>query len=115
MHGNPLRLWFAARANAELSALRRIALAGTRLAKATCRSIRLKLLNIGTCVSVGSHRIKIALASAFSAADVFALAHAHYAEPSPEQPAPTALRSTTGIIAEINQTAQALRLSETRI
>ena len=44
MRANQLRLWFASMAYVLLSALRRIALAGTRLAKATCGSIRLKLL-----------------------------------------------------------------------
>lgn len=76
MRANQLRLWFAAMAYVLLSALRRIALAGTRLAKATCGSIRLKLLKIGARVSVSARRIKIAFASACPAADVFALAHA---------------------------------------
>ena len=47
MRANQLRLWFASMAYVLLAALRRIALAGTRLAKATCGSIRLKLLKIG--------------------------------------------------------------------
>ena len=76
MRANQLRLWFAAMAYVLLSALRRIALAGTRLATATCGSIRLKLLKIGARVSVSARRIKISYASAAPAADVFAVAHA---------------------------------------
>ena len=44
MRANQLCLWFAAMAYVLLAALRRIALAGTCLARATCGSIRLKLL-----------------------------------------------------------------------
>jgi hypothetical protein len=66
----------AAMAYVLLSALRRIALAGTRLATATCGSIRLKLLKIGARISVSARRIKISSASACPAADVFVLAHA---------------------------------------
>ncbi len=76
MRANQLRLWFAAMAYVLLSALRRIALTGTRLAKATCGSIRLKLLKVGARVSVSARRIKISFTSACPAADVFALAHA---------------------------------------
>ncbi len=76
MRANQLRLWFAAMAYVLLSALRRIALAGSRLAKATCGSIRLKLLKIGAQVRVSVRRIRIAMASACPYAQEFALAHA---------------------------------------
>ena len=46
-----------------LAALRRIALAHARLARATCGSIRLKLLKIGAQVRLSTHRIRIAMAS----------------------------------------------------
>ncbi len=46
-----------------MSALRRIALAGTRFAHATCGTIRLKLLRIGALVTTSVRRIKIAMAS----------------------------------------------------
>ncbi len=76
MRANQLRLWFAAMAYVLLSALRRIALGQTRLAKATCGSIRLKLLKVGAHVRVSARRIKISFASAAPVGDVFALAHA---------------------------------------
>ena len=47
-----------------LCALRRIGLAHTRLARATCGTIRLKLLKIGALVRISVRRIKVAMASA---------------------------------------------------
>ena len=76
MRANQLRLWFAAMAYLLLAALRRIALAGTRLARATCGSIRLKLLKIGAQVRLSTRRIRIAMASGAPHADAFAQAHA---------------------------------------
>ncbi len=72
MRANQLRLWFASMAYVLLAALRRIALAGTRLVKATCGSIRLKLLKIGAQVRLSARRIRIAMASACPHADTFA-------------------------------------------
>ncbi|MCE2494692.1 MAG: IS1380 family transposase [Alphaproteobacteria bacterium] len=76
MPANQLRLWFAAMAYVLLATLRRIALAGTRLARTTCGSIRLKLLMIGAQVRGSARRIRIAMASACPHADTFAHAHA---------------------------------------
>jgi len=64
MRANQLRLWFASLAYVLLCALRRIALRHTQFAKATCGTIRLKLLKIGALVRVSVRRIKIAMASA---------------------------------------------------
>jgi hypothetical protein len=75
MRANQLRLWFASFAYVLICALRRLGLAHTRLAEATCGTIRLKLLKIGAQVRVSVRRIKIAMASAFPYADEFALAH----------------------------------------
>lgn len=74
LRGNQLRLWFASMAYVLLCALRRIALHGTDLAKATCGTIRLKLLKIGAIVRISVRRIKIAMASACPAAQDWALA-----------------------------------------
>ncbi len=76
MRANQLRLWFAAMACVLLAALRRIALARTRLARATCGSIRLKLLKIGAQVRPSSRRIRIAMATGSPHAPEFARAHA---------------------------------------
>jgi hypothetical protein len=74
MRANQLRLWFASMAYALLCALRRIALAGTQLASATCGTIRLKLLKIGAQVTTSVRRVKIAFASACPFKDIFAAA-----------------------------------------
>jgi Transposase DDE domain group 1 len=76
MRANQLRLWFASFAYVLMCALRRIALAGTELARATCGSIRLKLLKIGAQITISVRRVKIALASSYPGQHLFALAHA---------------------------------------
>jgi hypothetical protein len=75
MRANQLRLWFASLAYVLIEAVRRLALQGTQLAKATAGSIRLKLLKLGAIVTVSVRRIKIAIASACPTRHVFALAH----------------------------------------
>jgi hypothetical protein len=64
MRANQLRLWFASMAYVLLDGLRRIGLKATKLADATCGTIRLKLLKIGALVRISVRRVKIALASA---------------------------------------------------
>jgi Transposase DDE domain group 1 len=76
MRANQLRLWFAAMAYVLLCALRRIGLAHTQFAEATCGTIRLKLLKVGALVRISVRRIKLAMASACPWQDEFALAHA---------------------------------------
>jgi hypothetical protein len=76
MRANQLRLWFAAMAYVLVCALRRIALAGTELARATCGTIRLKLLKIGAQVTVSVRRVHIAMTSACPARAIFAHARA---------------------------------------
>ena len=76
MRANQLRLWFAAMAYVLLCALRRLGLAHTEFASATCGTIRLGLLKIGAQVRLSVRRVKVAMASAFPNAAAFALAHA---------------------------------------
>lgn len=76
MRANQLRLWFASMAYVLLKALRRIALHTTRLAEATCGTIRLKLLKIGASVCVSVRRVKLAMASGCPYQAEFAIAHA---------------------------------------
>ena len=76
MRANQLRLWFASMAYVLMCALRRIALAGTELARATCATIRLKLLKIGAQVTVSVRRVRIAMTAACPARAIFAHAHA---------------------------------------
>jgi hypothetical protein len=74
MRTNQLRLWFASFAYVLMCALRRIGLAGTELAQATCGTIRCKLLKIGARVTVSVRRVKLALASACPYREVVAVA-----------------------------------------
>lgn len=76
MRANQLRLWFASIAYVLLCALRRIGLAHTQFAAATCGTIRLKLLKIGAQVRISVRRVKIAMASAYPWQQEWALAHA---------------------------------------
>jgi len=74
MRANQLRLWFYSMAYILLCAMRRIALHHTEFAKATCGTIRLKLLKIGAHVRVSVRRIKVAMASGCPVAQVWGLA-----------------------------------------
>jgi len=65
MRANQLRLWFASMAYVLICALRRIGLAHTQFARASCGTIRLKLLKIGALVRTNVRRIKLAMPSAF--------------------------------------------------
>ena len=75
LSANQLRLWFASLAYVLMTALRRMALAGTELAQATAGTIRLKLLKLGALVRVSVRRVKIAIASACPLKGLFAQAH----------------------------------------
>jgi hypothetical protein len=85
MMANQLRLWLASMAYVLICALRRIGLAHTQFAEATCGTIRLKLLKIGALVTISVRRIKIAMASACPWAQEWRLAAArlHHARASP--------------------------------
>ena len=71
LRANQLRLWFSTFAYVLVSALRRTGLQGTRLAKATCGTIRLKLFKIGARVDTSVRRFALHLASACPYQDVF--------------------------------------------
>src|ERR1051326_3376892 len=75
MRANQPRLWFASMAYVLLCALRRIGLAHSQFADATCGTIRLKLLKIGALVRISVRRIKVAMSSACPWQNEFALAH----------------------------------------
>jgi hypothetical protein len=71
MRANQLRLWMSTFAYTLVAALRRSALKGTRLARATCGTIRLKLLKLGAQLTISVRRFVIHLASACPYQDVF--------------------------------------------
>jgi hypothetical protein len=83
MRANQLRLWFASFAYVLLCAVRRIGLAHTQFAEATCGTIRLKLMKLAGLVRVSARRIKFSLASACPYADEWRLAAARLARDRP--------------------------------
>jgi Transposase DDE domain group 1 len=76
MRANQLRLWFASMAYVLICALRRIGLSHTQFARASCGTIRLKLLKIGALVRTSVRRIKLAMATAFPYQAEYRAAHA---------------------------------------
>lgn len=74
MRSNQLRLYFSTFAYTLLEAFRRLALKGTRMARAQCGTIRLRLLKIGALIRVSVRRLVIALSSGCPDADLFAQA-----------------------------------------
>lgn len=76
LRANQLRLWFASMAYVLMAALRRLGLAGTRLADATCGTIRLRLLKLGALVCISVRRVKLAMASAHPWQDEWRQAYA---------------------------------------
>lgn len=79
MHANQLRLWLSSFAYVLLDALRRKALFGTKLAQATCGTLRLRLLKIGAWVVHSVRRVRIAMASNCPARELWMLAYARLA------------------------------------
>jgi len=75
LRANQLRLWFASMAYVLICALRRIGLAHTQFARATCGTIRLKLLKIGALVRISVRRVHLAMASGCPWQNEFRLAH----------------------------------------
>lgn len=71
MRANQLRLWFSSMAYVLVSALRRHALKGTQAAKATCGTIRLKLLKIGALVKVSCRRVLVQFPDAYPYKELF--------------------------------------------
>jgi hypothetical protein len=71
MRANQLRLWFSAMAYVIMNELRGRALQSTEFARATCETIRLKLLKIGAQVKVSVRRVYVSLASGYPYQEVF--------------------------------------------
>jgi hypothetical protein len=71
MRANQLRLYFASMAYVLTNELRRLALAGTALARAQVSTIRTRLFKIGAIVKISVRRIYVALSSVFPLREVF--------------------------------------------
>jgi len=71
MRSNQIRLWLSSLAYVLMSGLRRLGLAGTKIARSRCDTIRLKLLKIGASVRVSVRRVWVSLASGYPLRDLF--------------------------------------------
>ena len=71
MRANQLRLWFSSVAYTLMQALRRLGLKGTKLAKAQCGTIRLKLLKIGAQVRVTVRKVWVSLSESYPYQQLF--------------------------------------------
>jgi hypothetical protein len=77
MRANQVRLFCSSVAYVLLSALRRLGLAGTELARAQCQTIRSKLLKVGALVRVTVRKVWVKLSGGCPYADVFRRVHAN--------------------------------------
>ena len=71
MTSNQLRLWFSTFAYLLVAQLRATALRGTRLAKATAGTIRVRLFKIAANVGVSVRRVHVRMAGAFPLQELF--------------------------------------------
>jgi hypothetical protein len=71
LRSNQLRLWFSTLAYVLMHKLRAVGLAGSEFARATCGTIRLRLLKIGALVKVSVRRVRVSLSSAYPWATLF--------------------------------------------
>jgi len=75
MRSNQIRLCFSSMAYCLLQALRELGLEGTKMAKAQCSTIRVRLLKIGARVRVTVRKVWIEMATGHPARDLFAAVH----------------------------------------
>ena len=71
MRADQLRLWFSSVAYTLMSALRRLGLKGTTLAKAQCHTIRLKRLKLGAQIKVTVRKVWVSLAESYPYCSLF--------------------------------------------
>ena len=71
LRSNQIRLWLSSLGYVLVSGLRRLGLAGTKMARSRCDTIRLKLLKIGASVRVSVRRVWVSLASGYPLRDLF--------------------------------------------
>lgn len=77
MRANQLRLWFSSVAYTLMLAFRRLGLKGTKLAKAQCGTIRLKLLKIGAQIRLTVRKIWVSLSESYPYQQLFRQVYAN--------------------------------------
>jgi len=83
LRANELRLWFSSVAYTLMTALRRLGLTGTDMAKARCDTIRLKLLKIGAQIRVTVRKVWVALAEGYPYQRLFRQVYDHLVRLTP--------------------------------
>ena len=71
LRSNQIRLYFSSLGYCLLEALRRLGLAGTKMARAQCTTIRLRLLKIGARMRITARKVWISLATGYPWAGEF--------------------------------------------
>lgn len=71
IRSNQIRLYFSSVAYMIVNALRRLGLRGTKMAKAQCHTIRLKLLKVGAQIRVTVRKVWISFAEGYPFRDIF--------------------------------------------
>ena len=74
---NQIRLYFSSIGYCVLEALRRLGLAGTKMARAQCTTIRLRLLKIGARIRITARKVWISLATGYPWAGEFGQVYAN--------------------------------------
>ena len=74
---NQIRLYFSSIGYCVLEALRRLGLAGTKMARAQCTTIRLRLLKIGARIRITARKVWISLATGYPWAGEFEQVYAN--------------------------------------
>ena len=83
LRSNQIRLYFSSIGYCVLEALRRLGLAGTKMARAQCTTIRLRLLKIGARIRITARKVWISLATGYAWAGVFEQVYENLARGEP--------------------------------
>ena len=85
MRSNQIRLYFSSIAYCLMQGLRELGLAGTKMAKAQCQTIRLWLLKIGARVRVTVRKVWISMATGHPARSLFAQVYGNLQRLEPQR------------------------------
>ena len=88
LRANQIRLYLASVAYVLMQALRRLGLAGTKMAKAQCSTIRNKLLKIGAHIRLTVRKVWISFSSAYPYKELFLHVHRALTGRQGQAPAP---------------------------
>ena len=83
LRSNQIRLYFSSIGYCVLEALRRLGLAGTKMTRAQCPTIRLRLLKIGARIRITARKVWISLATGYAWAGVFEQVYENLARGEP--------------------------------